>query len=327
LRTTVVDVEDVFDEFSFGAYSPLAIRDFLSYAVSSWQRMPRYVLLVGDATFDPRRYLGGSGEGDLVPGMMVDTAFMEATSDDALADFNNDGLAEMAVGRLPIRTQQEASMLINKIISYDVGQLGNPLERGALIVSDRTDGFDFQEAGNAIGERLPTGMTIQAINRDDGDVNAVRNQIIAGINRGPVLVTYLGHGSVGVWTGDGLLTVADAPSLTNGERLPLFVMTTCLNGSYMELGSDSLGEALLKAPQGGGIAVWASSGLTEPTGQVAVTQALTQSIFGSWNNGRGSTSLGSIRLGDAIRSAKSSTSDVDIRRTWILIGDPTMKVK
>ena len=317
LRTMVVDVEDIFDEFNFGAYSPQALREFLSVAANSWQRAPRYVLLVGDATFDPRRYLGGSGEGDLVPGMLVDTAFMEATSDDALADFDDDGLAEMAVGRLPVRTAQEAATLVNKIISYDFGEHGNPFERGALIVSDRADGFDFRDAGNAIGAELPTGMTVQMINRDDGDINAVRSQIIAGINRGPMLVTYLGHGSVGVWTGDGLLTVADAPALTNGERLPLFVMTTCLNGSYMELGSDSLAEALVKAQQGGGIAAWASSGLTEPTGQVAVTQRLYQSLFGAVP----------VRLGDAIRAAKGTTSDVDIRRTWILIGDPTMKVK
>ena len=263
---------------------------------------------------------------------MVDTAFMEATSDDALADIDGDGLAEMAVGRLPVRTVEEASALINKIINYDLVTQGDPNERGALIVSDRADGFDFRDAGNSIGAQLPTGMAVQMINRDDGDTNQVRSQILSGINRGPMIVTYLGHGSVGVWTGDGILSVGDAPSLTNQNRLSLFVMTTCLNGSYMELGSDSLGEALVKAPQGGGIAAWASSGLTEPSGQVAVSLALYQSLFGlqtvrSGHGRVGSASLSQIRLGDAIRAAKSTTSDVDIRRTWILIGDPTMRVK
>lgn len=322
LKTVVVDIEDIFDEFSFGAYSPQALHSFLAMTAHDWQRAPRYVLLVGDATFDPRRYLGGSGEGDLVPGLMVDTSFMEATSDDALADFDNDGLAEMAVGRLPIRTAQEASTLVNKIIEYDIGSHGDPFERGALIVSDRNDGFDFRDAGNSIGAQLPAGMTVEMVNREDGDTNSVRNQILLGINRGPMLVTYLGHGSVGVWTGDGILSVGDVASLTNGERLPLFVMTTCLNGSYMELGSDSMAEALIKAPQGGGVAVWASSGLTEPSGQVAVSHALYQSLFGGMTSGPLP-----IRLGDAIKLAKGSTSDIDIRRTWILVGDPTMTVK
>ncbi|MBV9211072.1 MAG: hypothetical protein JOZ52_10605, partial [Acidobacteria bacterium] len=317
LETVVVDVEDVFDEFGYGSYSPQAINAFLSRASQTWQRAPRYLLLVGDATFDPRRYLGGTGEGDLVPGLLLDTNFMEATSDDALADFNGDGLAEMAVGRLPVRTEQEAAALVAKIIAYDRVPHGELLERGALIVSDRADGFDFQGAAGEIQAQLPQGMSVQMINRDDGDTTTVRNQIIAGINRGPALVTYLGHGSVGVWTGDGLLTVTDAPALTNGARLPFFVMTTCLNGSYMELGTDSLGEALVKAQQGGGVAAWASSGLTEPGGQIQISQRLYQIIFGAER----------VRLGDAIRTAKANTSDTDIRRTWILLGDPTMSIK
>lgn len=317
LTTVVVDVEDIFDEFGYGAYSPQAINAFLSRASRAWQRAPRYLLLVGDATFDPRRYLGGTGEGDLVPGMILDTNFMEATSDDALADFNGDGLAEMAVGRLPVRTEQEAATMVNKIIAYDRVPHGDLYERGALIVSDRADGFDFQEAAGELRAQLPSEMSTQMINRDDGDPTTVHNQIITGINRGPALVTYLGHGSVGVWTGDGLLSVADAPALTNGERLPFFVMTTCLNGSYMELGTDSLGEALVKAPQGGGVAAWASSGLTEPGGQIQISERLYQTLFGTER----------VRLGDAIRRAKATTSDPDIRRTWILLGDPTTSIK
>jgi hypothetical protein len=242
---------------------------------------------------------------------------MEATSDDALADFDDDGLAEMAVGRLPVRTAQEAAALVAKLIAYEKGVQGDPLERGALFVSDRPEGYDFQAAAGELRTQLPAAMTVQMINREDADPATVRNQIITGINRGPALVTYLGHGSVGVWTGDGLLTVTDAPALTNGTRLPLFVMTTCLNGSYMELGTDSLGEALVKAPQGGGIAAWASSGLTEPGGQVSITERLYQILFGAEP----------VRLGDAIRTAKSTTNDTDIRRTWILLGDPTMRVK
>jgi Peptidase family C25. len=317
LKTVVVDVEDVFDEFSYGAYSPQALRAFLSRSAAGWQRAPRYVLLVGDATYDPRHYFGGNGEGDLVPGLLVDTAFMETTSDDALADFDEDGLSEMAVGRLPVRTPQEAAHIVARILSFDTGDPADLVERGALIVSDRPDGFDFQEAGQEIRAQLPTRMPVEMINRADGDTATIRNQIINGINRGPMLVTYLGHGSVGVWTGDGLLTVADTGTLSNSQRLPLFVMTTCLNGAYMEVGTDGLGEALIKAPQGGAIAAWASSGMTEPGGQVTVTQTLYQTLLGQE----------SVRLGDAIRRAKESTSDPDIRRTWILLGDPTLRLR
>ena len=54
----LIDVEDLYDEFSFGAKNPQALRDFLRRARVYWQRPPRFVLLVGDASFDPRNYLG-----------------------------------------------------------------------------------------------------------------------------------------------------------------------------------------------------------------------------------------------------------------------------
>ncbi|MGZ8846914.1 MAG: C25 family cysteine peptidase, partial [Pyrinomonadaceae bacterium] len=96
----VVNVEDVFDEFSYGAHSPQAIRDFMSLAKNSWTSPPSYLLLVGDATYDPRNYLGG-GNNDFVPTKLIDTQGMETGSDDWLADINGVGLTNLAVGRLP----------------------------------------------------------------------------------------------------------------------------------------------------------------------------------------------------------------------------------
>ena len=73
-----------------------------------------YLLLVGDGTYDPRNYLG-FGANDLVPVKLVDTAVAETASDDWFADFDGDGLSEMAVGRLPAGTAAEASAMVAKI--------------------------------------------------------------------------------------------------------------------------------------------------------------------------------------------------------------------
>jgi len=118
LSVAVVDVEDVFDEFSYGDKTPQAIKDFLAYAKSSWKKAPRYVLLVGDASLDPKDYLG-YGDSDFVPTKLIDTGFMETSSDDWFVDFNDDGLPELATGRLPFRTQNEAVTMVSKILSYE----------------------------------------------------------------------------------------------------------------------------------------------------------------------------------------------------------------
>ena len=80
------------------------------------------------------------------------------------------------------------------------------------------------------------------------------------------MVTYMGHGSVDLWKGS-LLTVDDATSLANRSRLPFVVDKPCLNGFFQTPYVGTVLEALLKAANGGAVAVWTSSGLTEPSGQ------------------------------------------------------------
>jgi hypothetical protein len=92
LQVAVVDIEDVYDEFSFGAHTPNALRDFIGWVGSHWQRAPHYLLLAGDSSWDPRNYLD-QGEGDFVPTKLIDTAYLETASDDWLADLRTSRLA------------------------------------------------------------------------------------------------------------------------------------------------------------------------------------------------------------------------------------------
>src|SRR2546425_3847404 len=124
LRVVVADIEDVFDEFSFGAHSPQAIKSFVAQALGHWTApAPRYLLLVGDASLDPRDYEGFvalNGARDFVPSKLVDTAFGEACSDDSLADLDGDGIPELAVGRLPVQTVAQANLVIAKIVNFSL---------------------------------------------------------------------------------------------------------------------------------------------------------------------------------------------------------------
>ena len=314
LKVALVDVEDVYDEFSFGVKGPRAIKDFLALTRASWRRSPRFVLLVGDASFDPRNYYR-FGDVDYVPTKLIDTVYMETASDDWFVDFNNDGLSEMAIGRLPVQKAEEASLIVSKIVGYEqVGRLN-----GALLVADRKgeNDLDFEAATEEVRALLPSSIVASKISRSsfrsDGEA---RGEILRSINQGPLLVNFIGHGTVWGWNGD-LLSTGDADDLTNGMRLSFFIGMTCLNGWFHDPYLESLAEALLKAKGGGAVAVWTSSGLTEPDEQTVMNKELIKLLFGKQG----------LTLGEATARAKASVSDQDIRRTWILFGDPATRLR
>ena len=91
---------------------------------------------------------------------------------------------------------------------------------------------------------------------------------------------------------------------------------TCLNGYFHDLYTESLATALLKSPNGGAVAVWASSTLTEPYPQFQMNKELLRQLFGGTP----------VTIGDAVRAAKQATQDLDVRRSWLLFGDPSMKL-
>jgi len=312
LSVALIDVEDIYDEFSYGNKSVQALKEFITYAATSWKKRPRYLLLGGDASYDGRNYLG-YGDVDVVPTKLIDTALMETASDDWLADIDGDGLADLAVGRLPFRSAGEAQLMVAKITSYEQGSASDEM----LLVSDANDGYDFEKASFQLQSLIPVGLRVSQVNRGRLEAAEARRLLLDGIYRKQLMVNYAGHGSVDLWRGN-LLTNADAAALRNAEHLPVFVMMTCLNGYFDDPGLDSLGESLLKAEQGGAVAVWASSGMTLPFEQAAMNQQLYRLLFQDSSN---------PLFGEVTRKAKLAIRDSDVQRTWILLGDPTMRLR
>lgn len=312
LKTAVINVEDLYDEFNFGEKSPYAIKDFLSTANAQWETKPRYVLLVGDATFDPRNYLG-LGNFDFVPTYLVDTTLLETASDDWYADFTGQGIPQMAIGRLPVRTAQEASALVGKIVNYEKsGDAG--WTKQVLLVADQNDSSDnFQGDAAAVKALLPADMTVSEISNNGAGAS---EDLLNSLNQGEGMVDYIGHGSEASWA-TGLFNSTDASSLTNGAMVPFVVDMTCLNGYFQDVYETALAKALMEAPGGGALAVWASSGLTDSGSQAVMNQALVKSLFGAQPT----------TIGEAAATAKQATTNLDVRRTWILFGDPATKLQ
>jgi uncharacterized repeat protein (TIGR01451 family) len=308
VTTVVVDVDDVYDEYNFGVRSPASIRAFLKEA-QTWLKAPIYVLLMGDASIDPRGYLE-LGLVDYVPTQLVPTVYLKTAADGWFADFDNNGIEELAIGRLPVQTEAQAAVVVDKIASRGIpfGSWANK----AVMIADVPDIWNFEGSIGALSGLLPPAVSPTTINI--ASTPSPRDTVLSAMNAGSVFVDYVGHGSVGLWN-HNVLTDADAASLQNADRLPFVAAMTCLNAYFHDLFATSLAEALLLAPNGGAVAVWSSSSLTEPGPQVVMNQELLRHIFGS------------ITVGQAIIKAKQATPDPDVRRSWNLLGDPSMRLK
>lgn len=311
----IADVEDIYNEFNYGHKSPYALKNFLFKAYVDWAIKPRFLLLVGDASFDPKNYLG-LGDFDYMPTKLIDTDSMETASDDWFVDFDNDGIPEIAVGRISVRTPNEAATQVAKIVAYKQATAGYPgsWADNVVMVADINDGLDFESVSDQLSDQIPGLLSVSKIYRGQMDDITARNQVLQSFNNGALLMNYLGHGSVELWRGN-LLTSADSAGLTNGTMMPFVISMNCLNGFFSDIYTESLAEALMKAPNGGAIGVWAATSITNAQSQQAMNQRLFEQLF-YYNQ----------TIGEAIKKAKASSQNLDTRRTWIYFGDPTTRL-
>jgi hypothetical protein len=271
------------------------------------------LLLVGDASVDPRDYLG-MGNFDFVPTAIIPTVELMTASDDWFSDFNNTGLAQIPTGRLPVITPAQAALVVNKIVGYESSSAS--FSNQVLFVADEDDSESFTQSTASAQALLPSSLSPTGV-LETLVGPAAPQMIVQNVNSGPVLVNYFGHGSEGQWSNGDLFDNNAAAALTNGNKLPVFLMMTCLNGFFDDVYQQSLAATVLESVNGGGVAAWASSGLLDPAPQVQMDLQLWQALLAT----------PSPLLGDAIAKAKASITDLDTRRTYILFGDPMLKVR
>jgi len=343
LRVQVVDVADIFDEFSYGIVTPLAIRDFVSHAYHNWVApAPQYVLLVGDAAYDFKDN-SGIGTDNPLPAYLTYTDYQgETVTDEYYVTVSGaDAVPDLYIGRLPAQDAADAAVMVAKIIAYEGQSHKQAWWRNAVLVADNAS-EDWEAVFVSMNEDaaalLPAAMNAPAerylddyldSSLDDTDL-AVDLQ--ADIDAGAVLVNYSGHGSLQAWGSEQFLTNALVDSWANGERYPFVVGMSCLTGffayaeAYYDLYSievQSLAEKLLRAAGKGAVAVLMPTGQTTTDGQHIFNTALYEAIF----------SEDTRELGAAIAAAKQellANGDgyfEQISRTFLLFGDPAMQLK
>lgn len=339
MRVLIIDVQDLYDEFSYGEATPEAIRDFLDYAFHNWQApAPAYVLLVGDGTYDPLDYKA-SGRKNYIPPLLalVDPFLKETATDNRLVTVSGaDALPDLYIGRFPANSAAEVTTMVNKTLQYETQPWPGDWKNRILFVADNADtAGDFAYLSDQVADHLPSGVYNDQKQKIYLGVThtssvAARADIITAFNNGLFLSNYTGHGQVQHWASEFILRVEDSSNLINGRRLPVHLSMTCLDGRFHEIGSDAQAEVLVRNPSGGAVAVWAATGLGVAHGHDLMHRGFYSALFDDDQGDR----LTGVELGVLVEAGKLElyTGDTlgifqDLLDTFAVMGDPALRLK
>jgi hypothetical protein len=254
LKTVVAGLEQIYDEFSNGNVTPNAIRAYLA-STQKWSPRPRFVVLAGTGTLD---YRGLEQPAGPMPPMMISTPDGLYASDSKFADANNDGIPELAIGRIPVSTNAELFAYVDKLRDHSTSSATSPI---AFTADAQDQGMDFGKASDE--SFLPLeGRPKRRLHVGEIGPQATRDGLLQIWQSETPLVSWIGHGGVDQLANSGILTAGDAPSLVAAGRLPVLVAMTCTINRF-ELGfTEALGSALTRQEDGGALAVWSATGLS-----------------------------------------------------------------
>lgn len=335
LMTHVVDVQDVINQYGYGLPIPAAIQDYLQHALVDWPVAPRYVVMVGDATTNPKMINGvnmGATDPQLV---LTDLPFVDRFQGQIPSDHSfvlltgDDLLADMAIGRLPARDTAQITAMVDKIILYEQNHL-NPeswMEDWLFVTDDPSDGDNFCQESIVSGQHihdsfnqmflcLPAGATTT-------DVQNLRSQMFNAINNlGVTLLNYRGHGAIQAWGGApaSIMTPADTVNWNNPQRPVIILTSDCLDGYFTFPNQQGLGETFMKAANKGTAAHWSSTGLGYTFEHSVLTEGLYDGLF----------IAGQTAIGDSVNYAKldylNTGQHTSLLYTFLLQGDPAMQM-
>ncbi|MBC8204434.1 type IX secretion system sortase PorU [bacterium] len=276
-----VNVQRVFDQFAWGLYDPVAIRDFLKYTKDHWAVMPSYIALIGDGDYDYRNILSSNDKNWIPPyeegGYCYDDFYVYLSGPYQTQN------PEMAVGRYTVTSESEIENAVSKVIEYVESPEFGPWKMSITLVADdeyeqggkvtTLEYYHTQQSEDLADYYIPDFMHLNKVYLTEYPVipsaggrqkPTAGDDLVKYINKGSLMVNYFGHGHEWVWAHEAVFFAErDLPRIDNDGRLAYFVAMTCDWAYFDYLERQSMPEMLLVMPNGGAIA---SIGATRPTG-------------------------------------------------------------
>jgi hypothetical protein len=324
LQTEIIDVQDLYDEFSFGIRHPEAIRRFLEHARRTRAGTPAsHVLLVGDADwFSGARGTvpGEFGNRDLIPTWYLPSRDGPAASDHPYVALEDDPLLpSMAIGRFPVSEPAAVRAIVDKTLAYLGRPEAGPWRSRVLLVSEAGRNMAARNELLAQQSEAAALRPLQLLAGDSGDPAAHQAQLGQAFDDGALLLHFYGHGGRFMWqttsprggSGAHLFGIEDLDRLRPSRRLPIVLSMSCATGPFDHPQADSLAETLLRLEDRGAIAVVAASARNSPS--VQFTRSMMDGM------------LGGETLGRSIAAAKRAGPHPDAVLLYNLFGDPALR--
>gem|GEM_PF-54379 len=338
LTVIIAEGDQVFNEFSGGITDPMAVRDFLYRAYTTWKVKAKYVLLFGDGHFDYKS-ISTTARNWIPPYQTSESIhqILSYASDDHFVMLNPaNPRVSLAIGRLAANSVKEATIVVDKIIRYETQSATDPWRNRVTYVADdgltstRDEGSIHTYQSEILAQHFtppsiekrkifiieyPT--TSSASGRRKPEANRA---IIDAINRGTLIINYTGHGNPQLWAHEAIFTrEASLPQLTNRDRLMLLVAATCDFARYDNPSEQSAGEEIITMERGGAIGVITASRPVYSFENSQFNNSYYAELFTRDANGRMPT------LGDAMFRTKQLLYSVnDVK--YHLLADPTMRL-
>ncbi len=307
----VVRVGDIYNDFAFGKYDPLAIKHFLYYTLDNWATVPKYILLVGDATYDFKNNLNKDRPPNYIP--MYEGEHV-----------NFGGGASMILGRITVRTKQEVRDFIDKLLAYETGQIDGLWNKRILAAGDdeysNSYTWEWRWAPHCLQcestfDRVPDSLydfarvymvSYPPFHYPASKPNAQR-AFIKELNRGFYAGVYYGHGNTFQLADEGLFFDTNIPQIKNGRRFFFYYFGSCTVGRFNDSDYECIGEQLVRVREGA-IGTMATTAGSSPWPNKAIGDTLFSMLTRT-----------DLTMGECFNIAR--------RGEYLLIGDPATKMR
>ncbi len=334
LTVTVINIDQIFNEFGSGQRDVSAIRDFMKmlYDKGYPDSSPHYLLLFGDGTYDSKNRI--TNNDNFIP-PYESNEYLSKTisyvSDDYFGIMGDtdgnamNGKINIGIGRLPVSSVEQAQNVFHKILRYSSlndSTMADWKNTFTFVADDPDSNLHMQQAeqlADTVKNKYPV-FNIRKIYNDayrfnpspsglrSPDCEMAINQAVMD---GSAVFSYTGHGGGDGWSATKILTLNDIDSWNNNYRLPVFITASCEFGRFDNPNLPSGGALLITKPDGGGIAIFTTT-------RLAYASANIQLAASFFSNIKSINSDANQKMGDLIRIIKNVNGNNVFIRNFVL---------